>query len=121
MSLLTEQIGGIRDAALDKLGQFYRRIWEENDTGTIRDMILNDRYFLLTQVLGVKVAWHPWVLERCREVEADPDEHLDLWSRGHFKSTIITFAGVSQYVLQHPNDCVCIISYKAGAAQDFLQ
>ena len=70
MSLLLEQIAGIRDAALDRLGKFYRRIWEKNDVGIIRDMILNDRYFLLTQVLDVKVAWHPWVLARCREVEA---------------------------------------------------
>ena len=106
---------------LSNLGRFYAEVWRLNDTAIIRDLILNDRFFLLTQVLDVDVAWHPWVLARCREVEAAPDEHLDLWSRGHFKSTIITFAGVAQFVLNYPDKCVCILSYKSGAAQAFLQ
>ena len=115
------QIDRIHALPLDRLGELYRAVWTENDTALIREMILNDRFFLLTQVLDVDVAWHPWVLARCREVEASPDEHLDLWSRGHFKSTIITFAGVAQYVLKDPDKCVCILSYKSGAAQAFLQ
>lgn len=119
---MTEQLyQRIHSLNLEQLGRFYKSVWEQNDTAVIRDLILNDRFFLLTQVLDVDVAWHPWVLARCREVEAAPDEHLDLWSRGHFKSTIITFAGVCQYVLRDPNKCVCILSYKSGAAQAFLQ
>lgn len=114
-----EQYDQLHAAKLDELKRIYLGVWRQNDRDVIRDFILNDRFFLLTQVLGVRVAWHPWVLERCREVEADPDEHLDLWSRGHFKSTIITFAGVSQFVLGNPEKCVCIISYKAGAAEAF--
>lgn len=106
---------------LGTLGIFYRSVLEDNDTQTIRELILADRFFLLTMVLDVKVAWHPWVLERCREVEREPDEHLDLWSRGHFKSTIITYAGVTQYVLANPENAVCIMSYKAGAAEAFLK
>ena len=109
----------LRSAPLELLAEIYAEVWRENDVAVIRDLILNDRFFLLTQVLEVSVAWHPWVLARCREVEADPDEHLDLWSRGHFKSTIITFAGVMQEILRDPEICVCIISYKAGAAEAF--
>lgn len=115
------QYDHIHSMTLPQLGRFYAAVWEQNDTAVIRELILNDRFFLLTQVLDVDVAWHPWVLQRCREVEANPHECLDLWSRGHFKSTIITFAGVIQYVLQNPNRCVCILSYKSGAAQAFLQ
>ena len=104
---MTEQLyNRIHSLNLQQLGNFYKSVWEQNDVAVIRDLILNDRFFLLTQVLDVDVAWHPWVLARCREVEADPDEHLDLWSRGHFKSTIITFAGVAQYVLRDPNKWV---------------
>lgn len=104
---------------LDRLGAFYREILKRNSTQEIRALVLADRYFLLTMVLDVKVAWHPWVLARCREVERDPDEHLDLWSRGHFKSTIITYAGVAQFVLANPEKSVCIMSYKAGSAELF--
>lgn len=99
---------------------FYKRVIADGDVGVQRLLCLRDRYFLLTQALGVRVALHPWVYERCREVEADPDGHLDLWSRGHFKSTIITYAGVIQEILRNPEICVCIMSYKAGAAKSFL-
>jgi predicted phage terminase large subunit-like protein len=105
--------------SLDELGVFYGEVIKANDQSMIRALILADRFFLLTMVLDVKVAWHPWILARCREVERDPDEHLDLWSRGHFKSTIITYAGTVQYVLGHPEDAVCIMSYKSGAAETF--
>lgn len=100
--------------------KFHREVVANGDLNAIRVLCKEDRYFLLTAVLGVDVALHPWVYERCREVEADPDEHLDLWSRGHFKSTIITYAGVVQEILRNPEICVCIMSYKAGAAQAFL-
>ena len=116
---MDEKIENIRSMSLDELGEFYSRVIEDNDKNVIRWLILNDRFFLLTVVLDVKVAWHPWVLARCREVEASPDEYLDLWSRGHFKSTIITYAGVAQEVLKNPEISVCIMSYKAGAAEAF--
>lgn len=114
-----EQRESIWALDLPTLGIFYQSVLDRNDPHEIRELILNDRFFLLTMVLDVKVAWHPWVLARCREVERDPDEHLDLWSRGHFKSTIITYAGVTQYILNNPEHAVCIMSYKAGAADAF--
>jgi phage terminase large subunit-like protein len=100
---------------------FYQRVLETNDVTQVRLLCLRDRFFLLTMVLGVSVANHPWVFERCREVEADPDEHLDLWSRGHFKSTIITYAGIIQEILRNPEIKICIFSYKADSAKLFVR
>lgn len=42
---------------------------------------------------------NPWLLARCKEVEAEPNNHLDLWARNHYKSTIITFGKSLQDIL----------------------
>jgi hypothetical protein len=80
----------------------------------------NDRFFLLTTLLGRQDAFHPWVFLRCREVEDAPDGYLDLWARFHFKSSLGTFAGLIQEVLRDPEVTICILSCTRDIAQAFL-
>ena len=58
---------------------------------------------------------------RCREVEASPNDHLDLWSREHFKSSIITFGLTIQDILRDPDVTFGIFSHTRPIAKAFLR
>lgn len=83
-------------------------------------LALNDLFYLLSGLCGRRDMLHPWLFDRCREVEAAPDGFLDLWARGHYKSTIVTYGKTMQDVLEDPDLTVGIFSYSRGTAQQFL-
>ncbi|GAB5471743.1 MAG: hypothetical protein Kilf2KO_47730 [Rhodospirillales bacterium] len=87
----------------------------------LRTLCQTDLYFLLRYALARADADKDWVFQRCREVQASPNGHLDLWAREHYKSTIITFALTIQDILREPEITVGIFSHTRPIAKAFLR
>ena len=86
----------------------------------VRWLCRNDLYYLMVKVCRRTDMIHPWVLDRCREVEANPNGFLDLWAREHFKSSLITFGKTLQDILIDPEITVGIFSENSTLAGKFL-
>jgi hypothetical protein len=96
--------------------EWERRTAGFSDEAALRALCLEDRYFLLVWACKRYDAKHEWIYKRCREVERDPDNMLDLWARYHFKSSIITFAGTLQEILKDAEITACIFSHTRSDA-----
>ena len=102
---------------------------EEDRIARVRNLCRTDLFFLFVYGLGRLDADNEWCFARCREVQADPDNRLDLWAREHYKSSIITFAKTIQDILATHGDgawlneeiTVGIFSHTRPIAKAFLR
>ena len=100
---------------------FYEAFRAMNPTASDHALLAcNDLFYLFVVLLNRRDAIHPWLFNRVREVEAEPNGCLDLWARGHYKSSIITFALTIQDILVDPEDTFGIFSFSRSTAQTFL-
>ena len=86
-----------------------------------RHLAKTDLFFLLVYVCNRPDADSDFVFDRCREVQASPNGHLDLWARYHYKSTVITFALTIQDILNDPEQTFGIFSHTRPTAKAFLR
>ena len=91
------------------------------DDHFIRTLGQLDRYYLGVFLCNRHDMLHPWIYERCREVEGDRDSRLDLWARFHYKSSIITFLGTIQEIILNPDITIGLLSFSARQAKPFLR
>lgn len=91
----------------------------------------NDLFYLLTVALRRPDMNRDWIFARCREVQDEPNDRLDLWAREHYKSTVITWGLTIQDILaSHGEDpdpryggrevTVGIFSHARPIAKSFL-
>ena len=93
-----------------------------SDKGAYRALILRDLFFIVYFVMGIEKANHPFVVKVCKMVsEGQQTDTLDIWSRFHFKSTLITIAETLQFALKNPEKCTGIFAYSRPAAKKFLR
>lgn len=91
------------------------------EASVLRSLILDDLWFVVYFVMGVKTANHPFVVKAARDIELGPkDFTLDIWAREHFKSTLLTKAETIQDSLKDPEDSTGIFSAVRPLAKKFL-
>lgn len=93
----------------------------KEQTSLLRWHLCNDLYFLVWYGLGRADIEKQWLFDRCREVQADPNDRLDLWAREHYKSTIITLGLTLQELLANPELTFGIFSHTRPIAKGFLR
>jgi hypothetical protein len=114
--------------AVLKTTQHYKNLHKQLVTVTdqqrvdlYRHLACNDLYFLLRYLLNRKDTENEWYLARCREVQEEPNNCIDLWAREHGKSTIITYAQTIRDILSDPEITVGIFSHTRPIAKSFLR
>lgn len=112
----------------DKYGLIKRKPTADETYETRRMLCKIDRVYLSQVIIGdnPESQWHDilqnkWLYERCRETERYPDGHIDLWARGHFKSSIAIKLAIIQEHLINPRLTVCLISYEKSFAEETLK
>lgn len=105
----------------EKANELYLEVLQDRDEKAMVELCQEDLFFLLTVGCKRKDIDRDWLYDRCREVEASPDGHLDLWARDHYKSTIITFGKTIQDILEDPEITVGIFSHTRPIAKGFLE
>lgn len=121
-AFLAKALDWLKTASMDEALDFYQSTYHTPgcDDWTLARLGAGDRFFLLTHLLRRRDIIHPWLYARCREVEADPNEKIDLWARDHRKSSIITFAGSVQEIVRDQEITIGLFSHTRPIAKAFL-
>ncbi len=118
---MTEKlISELNSSDRESCNKLYFKVLETKSYPVMKELCKHDLFFLLTKMLGVSFADNDFVFDRCREVKKNPNGYLDLWSREHFKSTIITYALTIQDILRDPEITIGIFCFTSSAAKNFL-
>jgi len=98
-----------------------KRMTKAEERQLYRELCKNDLYFLLRYAMDRPDLNHPYLYEFTQIVQSHDTNVLYLCARGHYKSTVVTFAKTIQRILNEPNDVHCIFSVTDTVANPFLR
>lgn len=112
---------GILDQPPEAQLAVFRAVTADGRRAEIAALAEASLWYFLTVILGraEPPALTPWIADRCRDVQTDPDGHIDLWARFHYKSTIITFAQTLRDLAIDPEQTFGIFSHTKQIARGF--
>jgi phage terminase large subunit-like protein len=87
----------------------------------LRVLYRADLYCLLRYGMNRWDLEHPWLFDRCREVQAKPYGVLHLWARDHRKTSIISVGLTVFDLLRDPESTAGILSHTRTAAESILR
>lgn len=109
-------------------GRIRFRAWVEEDFWAFVRFACSFGQFLIREpghpMIGEPWADHPWVFERCRELQKDAEEGVTgkfyNWPRFHFKSELITKILTIWELLKDPGLTIAILTFKVDQTGDAL-
>lgn len=113
-----------RQAAIDWYREVLTRATargEEHERRARARLDRTDLFYLLTVTCRRKDINSDWLFDRCREVQAQPYDVIDLWARYHYKSSIKTFGLNVMEILNDPEITIGIFSDTNKVAKPFLR
>lgn len=121
-----KQIKKLRSLPLPKLIEFWDKLEaagkkQDNLEAVVRELCKIDLAYLLIRACRRVDLLHPWLYARIREVEASPNGNIDLWSREHGKSSVITFGLTISDILNDPEVTFGLFSHTRPIAKAFLR
>lgn len=105
----------------EELARQLKRLDNNTQLAATAELGRTDLFFLSRYILNRPDQHSQWVLDRCREIQKSPDWHIDLWARGHHKSSLQTVAYTIFNIINDPEITICIFSNTRSIAKKFLR
>lgn len=106
---------------MSDLAAAHQRKDDKFQIAVYRENSLADLFFLLVFTLKAKYLNNEFMFHMCREVQARPDGYLDLWSRGHGKTSIIGLGLTIFDILHNPRATFGLFSHDAQSSRALLR
>lgn len=86
----------------------------------VRTISPEDFFFFCYFVLDLPIN-HPFLVARAYDVQRKSDRTIDLWARGHWKSTLLTLAKPIHELLMNREERICIFSHTRAMAKAHMR